>query len=230
MHNMTKTLIAASVAAASSLASGVAMAELSANVGMSSNYMWRGWTQSGDEAAISGGLDYAHDSGLYVGTWTSSLGGGQYEQDAYVGFGGEVAGLGYDLGYIKYMYPIGDGEADFDEIYASLSYSYFTLGVAYVTDVEWDADDYNDKYYSLAFEYPVKEDLTFGALVGSVDFDDAAGDDYTHYQLSLTKSSDMGDFTFAYDKHNGDEDEWAGLVNNVNDARITVSYSKGFDL
>ncbi len=41
----------------------------SANIGVVSNYMWRGVTQTGDQAAVQGGLDVAHESGFYAGTW-----------------------------------------------------------------------------------------------------------------------------------------------------------------
>ncbi|MGA0936791.1 MAG: TorF family putative porin, partial [Sedimenticolaceae bacterium] len=85
--------------------SGAANAALEANIGATSNYLWRGVTQSSDDGAISGGLDYSHDSGAYIGTWISSLGNAaaNTEMDYYAGFSGETAsGIGYDLGYIYY--------------------------------------------------------------------------------------------------------------------------------
>ena len=45
----------------------------SANIGAVSNYMWRGVTQTGDQAAVQGGLDVAHESGFYAGTWASNI-------------------------------------------------------------------------------------------------------------------------------------------------------------
>jgi uncharacterized protein (TIGR02001 family) len=45
----------------------------SANIGAVSNYMWRGVTQTGDQPAIQGGLDVAHESGFYAGTWISNI-------------------------------------------------------------------------------------------------------------------------------------------------------------
>jgi uncharacterized protein (TIGR02001 family) len=56
---------------------GVALADsphsVSANIGAVSNYIWRGVTQTGDQAAIQGGLDYGHVSGFYAGTWISNI-------------------------------------------------------------------------------------------------------------------------------------------------------------
>ena len=43
--------------------------EWSANFGASNNYIWRGLTQTINEGAISGGIDFAADSGFYAGTW-----------------------------------------------------------------------------------------------------------------------------------------------------------------
>jgi uncharacterized protein (TIGR02001 family) len=45
----------------------------SANIGAVSNYIWRGVTQTGDQAAVQGGLDVAHESGFYAGTWASNI-------------------------------------------------------------------------------------------------------------------------------------------------------------
>ena len=53
MTKMTNSLVLGSVLAASTLVSGAAFAELTTNVGVTSNYLWRGVTQSGDDSAIS---------------------------------------------------------------------------------------------------------------------------------------------------------------------------------
>ncbi len=54
-----------------------AMAEgphsISANIGAVSNYIWRGVSQTQDGPAVQGGLDYAHSSGFYLGTWASNV-------------------------------------------------------------------------------------------------------------------------------------------------------------
>jgi uncharacterized protein (TIGR02001 family) len=228
---MSKTIktLALSVLAASTLASGAAFAEFTGNVGVTSNYIWRGITQSGDDSAISGGLDYAHDSGFYVGTWTSSIGGGnQYEVDLYAGFGGEVSGFSYDVGAINYMYPVDeDAELDFAEVYGSVGYGPVTASVAYTVSKEDDAADENDLYISLAGNFNLKDDLALGLLIGNYDFEDSDAEDITHYQVSLTKSlADVGDFTFAVDKASDYQDD----TTTEEDVRVSVAFSKGFDL
>lgn len=212
-------LLLGTVLAASTVASNVAVAELSGNIGFTSNYIWRGVTQGSDESAISGGIDYAHESGLYIGTWVSSLGGGsQYEQDLYAGYGFEAGPVGLDVGYISYMYPIGNATLDFDELYVSGSYEMVTVGAALTMDKEATTNYEDDLYMYASAEFEVKDGLTLGLLYGDYDFDDPSSTDYSHYQVSLSKD----DFVFAYDKN--DQSGSAG------DARFTVSYSKSFDL
>jgi len=58
----------------------------SANIGAVSNYMWRGVTQTGDQAAVQGGIDVAHESGFYAGTWVSNI-------DWDEGSGEDVSGI-----------------------------------------------------------------------------------------------------------------------------------------
>jgi hypothetical protein len=74
---MIRTAAAGTLAAASMVTMSTAMAEgpwdFSANIGVVSNYIWRGASQTGDEAAIQGGLDVSHESGFYAGTWASNI-------------------------------------------------------------------------------------------------------------------------------------------------------------
>jgi len=82
--------------AAAVLATGILAAEeseigISANVAATSNYVWRGMTQSDDAPAIQGGFDLEY-KGFYVGTWGSSVQFGDtttaMEADLYAGYAG----------------------------------------------------------------------------------------------------------------------------------------------
>ncbi len=105
-----KNSILLATAVAAILTSGVAAAELSGNAAIASNYIWRGVSQTTDQAAGQGGLDWGHDSGIYAGTWVSNVDfsglGDGYEMDVYAGYSGEVDGFGYDVGVISYQYPV----------------------------------------------------------------------------------------------------------------------------
>jgi len=200
---MKKTLI--SMACAAAMAAPAAHAELTANIGVTTDYLWRGMTQTGHEAAVQGGIDYSHESGFYIGTWASSLGGGSHEVDGYLGFSGEAGQLGYDIGVIYYAY-LNLANADFTEVYGSLSYDWFTVGLNYTVDGQsgtlFDSGDFY-VYAAASFDLeplsPEFKGWGVGLTVGHYDFDFAGSlFDYTHAQLDVTKSAgDFGDFTLS---------------------------------
>ena len=222
---LKKTALALSVL----VAAGSAAAEFSANIGATSNYVWRGVTQTGEDAAISGGLDYAHDSGFYAGTWASNVAGGE-EVDLYAGFSGEASSLGYDVGVIYYAYP-SFNDADFTEIYGSLTFGPVTGGINYTVDGQAESagqDQFigGDIYYYLSGSFEVMPTWSIGGTVGYYDFDEdgMGGNDisYAHIQGDITKSAgDFGDFTFSLskaDKERGDDD-----------LKVFVSWAKTFE-
>ena len=93
--------------AALQAAPAIVSADVSSNVSASSNYLFRGVTQTDGAAAVQGGLDYEHASGFYAGGWGSNVDfgdGTSYELDLYAGFSGSVEELGYDVGYIYWVY------------------------------------------------------------------------------------------------------------------------------
>ncbi|MGB5569317.1 MAG: TorF family putative porin [Sedimenticolaceae bacterium] len=216
--------------------SGSVAAEFSANIGATSNYVWRGVTQTDNGAAVSGGLDYAHDSGFYAGTWASNVDfgdGSGAEVDLYGGFGNKLDnGLGYDVGATYYAYPNYD-DSNFSEIYGSLSYKYFTAGINYtvwsqVDDTKGVNETFieGDTYYYLSGSYEIKPTWTLGGTVGYYDFKDDGKEgidtSYSFAQLDVGKGAgDFGDFTFSVSK--------AGKESGSNDTLVFVSWAKTFE-
>ncbi len=104
-----------------------------------SDYRFRGYSQSNEEFAIQGTIGASHSSGLYIGTWGSSIGfAGGTEIDIYGGFKTEIApGVTADIGATYYLYPNAStaAPANVIESYASLSGTLgpvsAKLGVAY---------------------------------------------------------------------------------------------------
>ena len=103
---------------------------LSGSVALVSDYRFRGVSLSGGDPAIQGGMTLGHDSGFYVGAWSSSINGGavygQQELDLFAGWTGAVTDAAkFDVGLLKYVYPSGHvGKADYWEPYASLAYTF----------------------------------------------------------------------------------------------------------
>ena len=167
MRNLNKTAIsAAAVALLSGLACTSAFAEaaaeapeaspITANVTVVNDYRYRGISQSNFKPAIQGGFDYAHESGLYVGNWNSSISwisdfynqyanmganskvvSSQIEMDFYAGIKKELIGEGFasDLGVLQYYYPTNGlpnsggtlANPNTTEIYAAQNYTFGPL-------------------------------------------------------------------------------------------------------
>lgn len=114
--------------------------EISANVAVVSDYRFRGLSLSDRDPAVQGGIDITHESGLFVGTWASSIadyGGSNVELDIYGGYAGSAGGLDYTVTALAYIYPGGTG-VDYYEFSAAVDKSVgpATVGVmvAYVPD------------------------------------------------------------------------------------------------
>ncbi len=118
------------------------------NVGVVSDYLFRGVSQTHGAAALQGGVDYSRASGLYAGIWGSTItwvkdayGKGSTEIDLYGGYRNTFAGgdWNYDLGVITYVYP-GKGAAipgvnmnpNTTEVYGALGYKWLTLKYSHV--------------------------------------------------------------------------------------------------
>lgn len=196
---MTTKMKLLAASALMALLSNSAHAAIEANVAASSNYLWRGITQTKDAAAISGGLDYSHESGFYFGTWMSTIDFGEeasagYELDIYGGFAWESNGIGYDVGYLYYAYPDAGNNIDFGEIYGSVSWQWLTLKASYTTFVDEASAPSEDMLYleaNASFEILNETTLDIHIAQSSGDtITDWYGEDdsYMDYSVSLSKS------------------------------------------
>ena len=128
-----KTVIAGALAAALTPAAVLAgdapppEHTITGNVGLFSQYIFRGLTQTNRKPALQGGFDYAHSSGFYAGTWASNISwlrenasfiaggvpfqqgtygeGGSLEWDFYGGYKFTLSDFGFDVGTLYYWYP-----------------------------------------------------------------------------------------------------------------------------
>lgn len=179
-------------------AAGAANAGVSSTWTLASDYDFRGITQSAQDPAIQGSLDYAHDSGWYLGAWASNTDFGDddvdYEVDVYTGFsGGAEDGLGWDAGIVYYAYP---DESDFNylEAYAGLTYSWLEGKVSYSNDYGGDTTggDTPAWYVEANGTFPLPSNFSMLAHVGYSfgdywdDLDDAdEGRPYVDYSVGV---------------------------------------------
>jgi uncharacterized protein (TIGR02001 family) len=210
-----KRLLVGSVLGAATLASPAAFAGATGNVGAVSEYMFRGLQQNTNDASIQGGLDYAFDSGLYLGTWGSNVdwGAGGSEIDLYGGFTTKLSdAIGIDVGAIFYYYPeVDEVNEDLDantvEFYAGLILGPITVKYFYSPSYfglkEADGDDAKNSYIVGSAAFPIGTGLNLTASVGytkssddvwldGVDglTGDKALDDYIDYSAGLSKAID----------------------------------------
>ena len=161
MLTSVRSLLAATLLASTVLTAAPALAQdddaaaspftVSGNVAMTSDYRFRGVSLSAGDFAIQGGVDLAHESGFYLGTWASSIQGGtpygEVELDVYGGWTGDVAeGVTVDVGLLYYIYPTTDDplgldpDTDYFEPYASISTTIGPVGATLGAAYAWDQD------------------------------------------------------------------------------------------
>jgi len=164
------------VALATSLSTQAA--SISGNAAMTSDYLFRGISQTDEGPAVQGGFTLAADSGFYLTAWGSNIkfGDGSMELDILAGWSGALnSEWNVDVGVMQYRYPEGDNpdtEFNFYEGYAKFMYDKLTLGLAYSPD--YFGAGVEDYYYlSADYAYPLVEGLSLDMHFGYNVFADA---------------------------------------------------------
>lgn len=227
--------------------SGPAMAELSGNLTVNNNYIWRGLTQTTNEASVSGGMDYAHDSGFYAGTWISNVQYGaddtySFEHDLYLGMSGGTDAFAWDVGYLYYNYD-DVNEFDFGEVYFSVGFGGLSATAYVLTNTEAEEGPGQDfgageaTYLSLDYGFETANGLGISFHVGSHDGDFVEAfngiEGYMDYNVTIAKNGfglmvsgtdiDSTDVT-------GSENPGFGSGTGNDELKFVVSYSVDFDL
>ncbi len=204
---------------------GIALADeaspFSANVGLTTDYIFRGISQTSAEPALQGGIDYAHGSGFYAGIWGSNVSwisdfnpgvSSSLELDTYFGFRNALdSGFSYDVGYIRYNYPAsnypaGATKADTDEVYAAVGYKWISAKYSYGLGKFLTVPGASGtSYFEVNASVPLGDSgFTLGAHIGRQDYrGDAAdalamaGSDPTYSDYKLSVSRDFGGYVAA---------------------------------
>jgi uncharacterized protein (TIGR02001 family) len=197
MRDMKKLIGAAIAASATMAGAGVAHAEVTANIALVSDYVFRGVSLSDNGPAIQGGFDWSNDM-FYAGTWGSSLSDGM-ELDLYAGWTPSLGPVDLDVGVIGYFYPrADDDDAEFDYYELKLAGTHAVTdqisigaGVYYSPENYGDTDDAT--YLEINGSYAMSDQLSFSAAYGNQSIGDpdgpfgAAGeDDYNTWNIGAT--------------------------------------------
>ena len=208
---MIKKLMGAAIVAGASVAAiGTANAEVSANIQLTSDYVFRGVSLAGNDPAIQGGFDWNNEQ-FYAGTWGSSLSNG-VEIDLYAGWTPSTGPVSWDLGIIGYFYPGADdagAEFDYYELKAGASTALseqFTAGAALYYSPENYGGTGTATYWEINGDYGVSDALHFTAAYGNQSIEDADGplpgvtssDNYNTWNLGATYAYQGFEFDLRY--------------------------------
>jgi uncharacterized protein (TIGR02001 family) len=182
------------------------------NVGLTTDYRFRGISQTNFGAALQGGADFALKNGLYVGAWASNVKwikefngatAGDYEVDLYGGFKGEITkDFTFDVGVITYQYPGNNSgasgtpgfgsvtNANTTEFYGALTYSVATLKYSQSTGTFLGfLNSSGSSYLDLSLNFDLGNGLTLTPHLGRQSVKGQPGNigDYTDYSITLAK-------------------------------------------
>jgi uncharacterized protein (TIGR02001 family) len=186
-----------------------AASPLTGNVTLTSDYRFRGISQSFKLPALQGGFDYAGPGGFYLGNWNSSISGNQYpngaslEMDFYGGYKVEIAkDVTLDVGALYYYYPGAfynvPSRQKFNnfEVYAGVSSGPLSVKVFYAvsdlfgtnsaTGPSANGDSKGSYYIDANYSVEIMPKVTLGAHVGYQSVKNYSDLSYTDYKLGLT--------------------------------------------
>lgn len=190
------------------------------NVGVVSDYRVRGIAQTSYRPALQGGIDFAHKSGVYLGTafsnvkWVKEFNGatkGSLEWDLYGGYRGQFASnvFSYDVGIITYQYPGNNSgvagfypagtfaNADTTEAYGALTYKMYTLKYnRSLGDFLGNLNSSGSEYFDLSAAIDLTNGYTLTPHVGHQQIPNQtlpnASPNYSDYSLTLAKDFGNG--------------------------------------
>jgi len=208
--SLALSTLAVSVAA---LAPAISQAQVSGNIGWTSDYIFRGIFQA--ESSAYAGVDYSA-GGFYVGTWLADVTQG-LEDDIYFGYGGGED-FTWSVGYTGYFYT-DDFDDTYHEINVGIGYGLFALDVAVG---QWDG-------------FGDKQDYTFAAITISPE----KGPYYKFGTFGKDFDGDYFEIGYTYTLEDAGLDFTAAIVNssdlNVSpsgnaDTVVTFSITKSFEM
>ena len=220
---------------------------ISGNLGIFSDYRFRGISQTNKNPAIQGGVDFSMKNGLYLGNWNSNVDSGLYnganiEMDFYGGWKTTFGDFGLDVGGIYYYYPGsgagGTNKIDNFELYVGGSWGPLTLKYNYATTDFFGVPNSSGAYYvylggvhDFGNGFGVNASIGYQGLKGDGCFTQIDGQvacSITDYKLGGTYTVDGWVFGLAYVSTNR---EFAGVTDpnkNISNGTALVSVTKSF--
>lgn len=196
IKQISALLVAVGAMASAAQAEGLAV---NGDVGVFSQYMWRGLQQTAG-ASVQGDVILDTGAGLSANVWFASLNGPSTEFDFTVDYSGEVSGLSYSVGAIAYSY-LNSGASNAVELYAGLGYGPVSATYYYAVSGAWKKDAYVDLGLSHSLGgYDFSADFGFYLPSKSVTNPTAfptTKNELGHVDVAASKDIEVGDITFT---------------------------------
>ncbi len=235
LATLAKAVLAASALMSASAFAADAPVTVTGSTAFTSDYLFRGVSQTSNNAAVQGAMTFTHTSGMYFSMWGSSIanGMGGLELDTLIGYGGKAGDVSYDVGVMRYNYPGINDPFGYDEIYGSVSMSGVKVGLNYSPDYFNESDKFMYLYASYGTEIggfgvsgslgmnKFDSDIMMGKALGTTGTDDS----YMDYKLAVSKTVGGVGVEGAYIGSNIDEADCGG---GLCDGRFVLTLSKGF--
>ncbi|MDP2195904.1 MAG: TorF family putative porin [Rhodocyclaceae bacterium] len=228
----------------------------SGNLTLTSDYIFRGISQTNNKPAIQGGFDYEHASGFYAGTWASSLDwvspgyktDNSMELDLYGGYKGTAGALSYDVGLIHYYYPgkriSGQVTPDSTEVYLGLGWEFLEVKYSHAVSnhlFAWEGGAAFDQktrgsgYLELNASHDLADGWSVSGHVGRQKIKSYADASYTDWNIGVSKDVGFGVVSLMYKDTNakgcGSSGEYCWGANSdvdVGKGKAVLSFTKEF--
>ncbi len=182
-------------------ATGIAQAEVSSTITATSDYDFRGITQTARDPALQISLDWSSESGAYLGAWASNVDfGSGTDSDAEIDLLGGFRGsfnddTTYDIGAVYYAYAPSGDDVEYAEVYAGIGYKAVSAKVWYA----WDYGNSGESefYIETNAALPLPGDFGLALHVGYTDSEYFAADGGNYVDCSVGVTKDIGNFSLA---------------------------------
>jgi uncharacterized protein (TIGR02001 family) len=205
------------------------------NAALTTDYVFRGITQTNYEPALQVGMDYSFgDSGWYIGGWASNVDfadpdGPDLEFDVYVGWNHDFDdSWNLDLSAVHYAYAgqrNGYGSIDYGEVIGALTWNeMLTFSVGYAPD--YANLDYTSTWVNLGGAWELGHDFSLNASVGHSQFSDDNGS-YNDWNLGISRQFGPVNAALNYYDTNLDFDEADEHQHACDQLVLTLAFGNG---
>lgn len=211
----------------------VAASELSGVATLTSEYIYRGLAMSDADPAIQLGIDYEHDSGLFIGAWastidiSSAMGHRDIELDYYAGYHyASEAPFSASVTVLRYTYPEHSGihSYDYNEVLVGATWRQrYSIEFGYTNDLY--GFDRIARHWQLRSEWPVANAWVIDAALGGNDMSDAGVSRYLHWDIGA--SARFSRFTFDLRWYDNEQADGFAALQSAN-SQFVISVSAAF--